>query len=401
MNEEETRNSKPKILWKTVPLKVKLIIIGAGTGFFFIVIFLVVLITPLMSLGIINIADGTGSGDSLSYSDIISSSSYWWPIGSDSTETINGKLFATGEPTSTSITSSFGEREDPFTGEIKNHGATDIASTGQKLGTVNIIAAQSGTVIYPTSSDVTNCPSRSTLDSCGGGYGNYVIIEHSDGTRTLYAHLYENSITVTAGEEVIKGQVIGKMGSSGRSTGTHLHFEVRVNGEKVDGLNYVSMENPRPVSKTSTTVEGDSNKQTVCLTLSNSEYSQNGVIALMTNINSESDHKFDPNVLGDYENGTPTSYGLCQWHNGRWDNLKNTFPDTYDTIGGQLDFLTYELKNGYPDLYNDLVNGRKSAYDLTKEFCKKFERPNNAEATCTGRAENSKNFSDYVKNGCK
>lgn len=401
MEGKETNNSKAKMLWKSLPLKIKLIIVGITVGFFFLIIFLIVLIAPLISLGIIDIGMGGGDGEtSLSYSDINGSTSYWWPIGSSKTEKKDGKEFATGDPVSTTITSYFGTRKDPFTGETSSHSGVDIAS-GRTIGTVNIIAAKDGTVIYPTTSDVTNCRSNSDLDSCGGGYGNYVMIEHSDGTRTLYGHMYENSITVKSGDVVKQGQVIGKMGSSGRSTGTHLHFEVRVNGNQVEPLNYVSEDNPRPVSKTGTVVKGNSNKQTVCLTLINSEYSLNGAIALFTNIDSESNHNFDPTVLGDYNNGVPTSYGLCQWHNGRWDNLKNTFPNTYDTIGGQLDFLRYELKNGYKELYDDLINSKKSAASLTKEFCKKFERPANAESTCTYRANNSKNLADYVKNGCK
>lgn len=397
MDEKDTNNSKLKLAWKSLPLKIKLIIIGAAIGFFFIVIFLIVLIAPLMSLGIIDIGIGGGNGDSsLSYSDIGSSTSYWWPVGSSETETIDGKLFANGNPVDTVITSSFGTREDPFTGEISSHSGVDIASS-LRIGTVNIIAVKDGTVIYPTTGSVTNCVSNSNLDSCGGGYGNYVMIEHSDGTSTLYGHMYENSITVKAGDVVKQGQVIGKMGSSGRSTGTHLHFEVRVNGNQVEPLNYVSKENPRPIAKDGSMIKGSTNKQTVCLTLLNSEYSLNGAIALFTNIDSESAHTFDPNIEGD----SGTSYGLCQWHNGRWDNLKNTFPSTYDTVGGQLDFLRYELKNGYSSLYSDLMNSNKSAFDLTKEFCKVFERPANAESTCTYRGNNSSNLAEYVKNGCK
>lgn len=399
MNEEETNNSKAKKIWKKLPLKVKLTIIGICIGFFFIVIFIVVMIAPLMSIGVIDIGLGGPTGDFyLNYSDINSSNTYWWPIGSSETESIGGITLAAGNPVPTTITSEFGTRKDPLTGKLSNHSGIDIAANDGSLGTINIIAAKGGTVIYPSESDNINCSSSGNNKSCGGGYGNYVMIEHNDGTITLYAHLYENSITVREGDTVLQGQVIGKMGSSGRSTGSHLHFEVRVNGDPVNGLNYVSQENPRPISIEENVVEGNSNKQTVCLTLSNSNYSQNGVIALMTNINAES--SFNPNSNGDYDNGVATSYGLCQWHNERWDNLKNTYPDTYNTIGGQLSFLTYELKNGYSSLYNDLLSGTKTAYDLTKDFCKSFERPANAESTCTNRAKQSNKFSNYVKNGC-
>lgn len=64
----------------------------------------------------------------------------------------------------------------------------------------------------------------------------------------------------------------------------------------------------------------------------------------MTNINHESSFNYE--ALGDYSNGVATSYGLCQWHNERWNNLKTTFPNNYNTIGGQISFLLYELENG-------------------------------------------------------
>lgn len=70
----------------------------------------------------------------------------------------------------------------------------------------------------------------------GGGYGNYVIIDHGNGSQTLYGHLLSNSIVVKAGDKVKQGQKIGTMGSTGRSTGTHLHFEIRSGGGKVDPL---------------------------------------------------------------------------------------------------------------------------------------------------------------------
>ena len=96
------------------------------------------------------------------------------------------------------------------------------------------------------------CPDGGLGNSCGGGYGNYVILQHSDGNFTLYGHMYANTITVKAGDTVKQGQVIGKMGTSGDSSGPHLHFEVRVGAndpsKKVDPLEYISKENTRSSS---------------------------------------------------------------------------------------------------------------------------------------------------------
>ena len=190
------------------------------------------------------------------YEDVVdlrfaSSTSYWWPIGSQETTEYNGKIFANGEPETVSITSNFGYRDDPFGRSTTFHSGTDIAG-GSGLGNVNIIAAKDGIVVYPTPDVKNDCPSSNSLSSCGGGYGNHVVIQHSDGNFTLYAHMYEGSILVKAGDSVQQGQVIGKMGSSGNSTGAHLHFEVREGqnsyNSTVDALNYISAENPRAVS---------------------------------------------------------------------------------------------------------------------------------------------------------
>ena len=182
----------------------------------------------------------------------INSIYYWWPIGSDETTTVDGKVFAAGDPHETWITSHFGYRVHPITGEWTMHSGTDISGSGGN-GVINIIAVKSGIVVYPYEGSPTNCPSSNTLSDCGGGYGNYVVIQHSDGNYSLYAHLHADTITVKAGDSVEQGQVIAKMGSSGNSTGTHLHFEIR-EGQNygkatVDALNYVSLDNPRIVSK--------------------------------------------------------------------------------------------------------------------------------------------------------
>ena len=132
---------------------------------------------------------------------------------------------------------------------MSKHTGVDIAG-GVGNGIINIIAAKAGIVVYPTAGAILDCPSNDY--SCNNGSGNYVVIQHSDGNFTLYAHLHENSILVKAGDSVEQGQVIGKMGNSGYSTGTHLHFEVREGQNNfsatVDPLEYISFEAPRIVS---------------------------------------------------------------------------------------------------------------------------------------------------------
>ncbi len=72
-----------------------------------------------------------------------------------------------------------------------------------------------------------------------GGYGKFIIIDHGDGMITRYGHC--NSIAVSVGQTVSQGQVIGYVGSTGRSTGYHLHFEVLIGGKFVNPMNYLSI----------------------------------------------------------------------------------------------------------------------------------------------------------------
>ena len=118
------------------------------------------------------------------------------------------------------VSSNFGYRIHPISGVRRLHAGVDIAAPG---GTP-ILAAESGTVIR--------------VQYLSTGYGQNVIIAHGSNLVTLYGHM--SSINVVAGQTVSRGQVIGGVGSTGASTGNHLHFEVRVNGSPVSPWGYIS-----------------------------------------------------------------------------------------------------------------------------------------------------------------
>lgn len=119
------------------------------------------------------------------------------------------------------ITSSFGARTHPITGEKgKMHNGVDF---GAPSGT-NIYAAEAGVVI---------------VAQAWSGYGNCIIIDHGGGIWTLYGHIRKNGIKVKKGDKVKRGQVIAEVGSTGQSTGPHLHFEVRKNEKPVNPMSYI------------------------------------------------------------------------------------------------------------------------------------------------------------------
>lgn len=112
-----------------------------------------------------------------------------------------------------------------------NHGALDIASAG--IMGAAVVAAASGTVVATCTSCAHNWGKYYSC-GCGGGYGNYVWINHGNGKETVYAHL--TSVAVSTGQYVSAGQLLGTVGSTGHSTGAHLHFETRYNGVKYDPM---------------------------------------------------------------------------------------------------------------------------------------------------------------------
>jgi len=116
------------------------------------------------------------------------------------------------------VTSSFGERQDPFNGEGAFHAGVDIS-------------APNGTPVRATGDgDITD------LDM-GSGYGKQIVIDHGHNVHTVYGHLM--SIVALPGQHVIRGQIIGYVGHTGRSTGPHLHYEVRINNVPVNPHKYL------------------------------------------------------------------------------------------------------------------------------------------------------------------
>ena len=116
------------------------------------------------------------------------------------------------------LTSPFGYRTHPVTGQYKFHNGVDLANN-------------QGTPIYAARSG------KGTVATYGGTYGNYVTINHGDGYSSLYAHM--THYVVHKGDTVKKGQLNGYMGSTGRSTGPHLHFSIFYNGSAVNPMNYI------------------------------------------------------------------------------------------------------------------------------------------------------------------
>ncbi|MDB5117254.1 MAG: hypothetical protein JWQ79_2746 [Mucilaginibacter sp.] len=128
-----------------------------------------------------------------------------------------------GYPRISSMTSSFGYRSDPFdSGHAEFHPGIDFKGSR---------------------GDVAKCTANGRVVSAGynGGYGNCVRIAHANGFETLYGHL--SRITVKVGQEVVVGEKIGEVGSTGHSTGNHLHYEVRKNGKPINPVKFLTLNN--------------------------------------------------------------------------------------------------------------------------------------------------------------
>lgn len=160
--------------------------------------------------------DTSSSTSSSSTSSDSSSSSSSSSNSSSSYTTSSSGMFAWPLPYTHTLTSSFGTRWGRL------HGGLDISDSG--VYGQPIYASASGTVTFSGGDN--------------SGYGNYVIIDHGSGYTTLYGHC--SSLVAVTGQYVNQGDLIGYVGSTGNSTGPHLHFEIRLNGEKMDPLGYTS-----------------------------------------------------------------------------------------------------------------------------------------------------------------
>ena len=158
-------------------------------------------------------------------------------LGSIGEDYVGGELIWP-VPGRTSLTSLYGMRVHPITGAYKLHTGIDISAP---LGTY-FVAAANGVI------------SKATYNTA---YGNMVIIDHGGGVQTLYAH--GNSILVQVGDEVKAGTPVLEVGSTGYSTGPHAHFEIRINGQTVNPLDYYQNKN----NITSSTKEKNETKNTV------------------------------------------------------------------------------------------------------------------------------------------
>ena len=134
-----------------------------------------------------------------------------------SSQTPNSEL-KLGHPVKGKVSSQYGLRHDPIDGKVRHHNGIDIAVPEGS----SVTSAESGKVVF---------------SGYSSGYGNCIIMEHENGLTSLYAH---NSLNlVKAGDIVDKGKTIALSGSTGRSTGPHLHFEVRKDGAPVDPARFI------------------------------------------------------------------------------------------------------------------------------------------------------------------
>ena len=218
----------------------------------------------------------------------------------------------------------FKNKENVITQKYKKgvHNGIDLVGTGYTSD--YIVAHSDGEVVSVRSN-------YKTTDKTGSSYGNYVKIKHENGYYTLYAHMKYNTVNVKNGDKVIKDQTIGYMGSTGHSTGVHLHFEVRdTNDTKIDPTPYINADLP--------VIEEENNNN------------QNEIVYVVKK--------------GDTLSGIASKYGTTYQKLAEYNNIKNT---NLIYVGQKIKIpnqntsssITYTVKSG------DTLSGIAKKYNTT------------------------------------
>lgn len=171
---------------------------------------------PVTAAAVSTVPVATTSDDANRYRALFQS----WK-GMETTETVAISIPSAQPVANLQLTSNFGVRSDPFRGTAAMHAGIDIPG-------------KIGTPIYATADGIIARAERA------GGYGNLIAVNHGKGIETRYGHL--SKILVAENTKVVRGQLIGLMGSTGRSTGSHLHYEVRIEGRAVNPMPYMQTE---------------------------------------------------------------------------------------------------------------------------------------------------------------
>lgn len=377
-----------KLLPPNVKIVIALVIVG-------LILFLMIILCGAAYVAMDKFgSDNENSNLNLGYSSVGDNSGFWWPVGSNDTTVQNGVTFASGDPAITSISSHFSSYRC-INGFCGPHRGFDISSGG-KIGEYNLIATKSGTVVKVYNECADNGYHK---NPCGGELGNYVTLDHGGGFYSRYQHMAKDSVTVSVGDTVQQGQVIGKIGKSGSCTGAHLHFQIHVGGTAnsyaVDPLTYVDPNNPRPVAKSSSFTQGINEQQSICLTLRNSGFSDDAVAAIMGNMFHESG--FDPTAINEIN-----CRGIVQWCFGRRANLVATYGNDWSLVDNQLEYFLMEInEDPYFAGVKNYLKANHSVEEKAFKFCMIFEAPGESICRSGKRQSTAAGYYRYVQNGCR
>lgn len=353
-----------KLITKAIPLPVKIALACIAGGFLFMIILVAVLNEEEEDTTI-------SSGETYT----VGNDQFWWPIAGSNDVTMDSSY-----PTDVAICANchFMFRWG------REHTGLDLH------GGPNIIAAMDGVVVDANDGcDVGN-------KSCGREWGNFVQIKHNNGTYTGYAHMVKGSVKVKVGEEVKQGQVLGKMGMTGNSTGVHLHFEIRVgeNSRKsaVDPLTYIDPNNPRPSTQKMTIPNDASNVQRVCLVLKSNGYTDSAIAGIIGNMQRESG--VDPTIINYIK-----CVGIVQWCYSRKTALQNAFGSAWSNLDNQINYMLKEM-NAMSSMKKYMMENHTPSEQADK-FCYEFERPEAGECAKSYRRDYANQVYSFVQNGCK